>query len=162
MDILITTISAVHGLPASLQTATSEALVGICELRGKLRHFSTLNKRFATVMQRSPPDEWVALGKVLAEVNGVEARIDSWIGMIRNDEFNEGDCARDLSSLIAQFNHLSETAFNRPELDIGEQQLGLAYSFDYDLDNFAAAVGFARQAIVGLTEDGGGCRLGLV
>lgn len=58
-------------------------------------------------------------------------------------------------SLIAQFNHFAETSFNHPVLDAGEQQLGLAHLFDCDLDNFAAAVGFARQAIAGLASEEG-------
>jgi dynactin 1 len=37
--------------------------------------------------------------------------------------------------------------FNREDLDAGERQLGFALAFDYDLDNFAAAIGFARQTI---------------
>ena len=36
-----------------------------------------------------------------------------------------------------------------------EQQLGHAYNVDCDLDNFAAAVGFARQAVLGLAADEG-------
>jgi dynactin 1 len=36
-----------------------------------------------------------------------------------------------------------------------EQQLGHAYNVDCDLDNFAAAVGFARQAVLGLAGDEG-------
>lgn len=61
-------------------------------------------------------------------------------------------------SLISQFNHLAETSFNHPFLDAGEQQLGLAYLFDCDLDNFAAAVGFVKQAVAGLTsEEGSSC-----
>ena len=87
------------------------------------------------------------------EVAGVENKVDSWINGMRNEDFNEGECARELSSLIAQFDHLSATVFHRPELEIGEMQLGLAHGFDYDLDNFAAAVGFARQAIIGLAKD---------
>ena len=154
-DMIISTISAIHGIPSSLHGAASEALVGVCELRGKLRHFSNLNRRFSAVMCRSPSDAWSAYGKLLSEIAGVEGKVDTWINMIRNDNFNEGDCARDLGSLIAQFDHLEDTAFNQPELDVPEQQLGLAYSFDYDLDNFAAAVGFARQAVQGLTMDGG-------
>ncbi|KAK4685386.1 dynactin 1, partial [Tremellales sp. Uapishka_1] len=153
LDMLVAVISQVHGLPAALHTASSEILVGVCELRGKLRHFSTLNKRFAAVVSRSSPEDWVAFGKVLPELAGVENKVDGWISLIRTDEFREGDCARDLASLIAQFDHLAEISFNKSGLDVGEQQLGLAYSFDYDLDNFAAAVGFARQAIVSLTSD---------
>lgn len=56
---------------------------------------------------------------------------------------------------MAQFDHLAATTFDRPQLDAGEVQLGLAYSFDHDLDNFAAAVGFARQAIVSLAREDG-------
>lgn len=32
-------------------------------------------------------------------------------------------------------------------MDVGERQLGFALAFDYDLDNFAAALGFARQTV---------------
>lgn len=155
VDLLIHTISALHGIPSSLQSATSEALVGICELRGKLQHFSTLNKRFSGIMSRCEADDWAMFGKTLAEVGGVENKVDGWINGIRAEDFHEGDCARELGSLIAQFDHLAGTVFVRPHLDIGEQQLGLACGFDYDLDNFAAAVGFARQAIVGLTKSDG-------
>jgi dynactin 1 len=154
-DILNSTISILHGLPGSLHDASSEVLVGICELRGKLRHFSTLNYRFASIISRSSPEDWLNYGKTLPELSGVEGKLDSWISAMRSDEFNEGDCARGLSSLIAQFDHLSETVFSQDGLDNGEIQLGLAWSFDYDLDNFAAAVGFARQAIVGLAAEDG-------
>lgn len=58
-------------------------------------------------------------------------------------------------SFTAQFEHLATTAFAKPELDIPEQQLALAYTIDYDLDNFAAAVGFARQAVFTLAHESG-------
>nr|XP_018262298.1 dynactin 1 [Kwoniella dejecticola CBS 10117]OBR84456.1 dynactin 1 [Kwoniella dejecticola CBS 10117] len=153
VDMLISIISQLHGLPASLHSASSEALVGVCELKGKLRHFSGLNKRFFGILRRCTPDDWLLLGKMLSEVAGVENKVDGWLMAVKNDEFNEGDCARELSSLIAQFDHLSETAFNKPQLDVGEQQLSLSWTFDSDLDNFAAAVGFARQAVMGLTKE---------
>jgi len=154
-DMLINIISQIHGLPSALQTASSEVLVGVCELRGKVRHFSSLSLRFAAIMTRSTPEDWLAYGKILGEVVGVEAKVDGWIALIKADEFREGDCARDLANLIAQFDHLAETAFRRPQLDVPEQQLGLAYSFDCDLDNFAAAIGFARQAVLGLANEDG-------
>jgi dynactin 1 len=50
---------------------------------------------------------------------------------------------------------LGSTVFDRPELDVSEQQLALAYTIDYDLDNFAAAVGFARQTVYSLTQEPG-------
>ncbi|WWC88610.1 uncharacterized protein L201_003523 [Kwoniella dendrophila CBS 6074] len=153
VDMLISVIGQIHGLPTSLHSASSEALVGVCELKGKLRHFSELNKKFYGIIKRCSPEDWLNYGKLLSEVVGVESRVDGWLNNVKNDEFNEGDCARELSSLIAQFDHLSETSFNRPQLDIGEQQSSLSWNFDSDLDNFAAAVGFARQAIEGLTKE---------
>ena len=153
IDLLINLISQIHGLPSALHTASSELLVGVCELRGKLRHFSTLNKRFAAVISRSSPEEWLAINKVRSEVAGIENKVDGWIACIKADDFNEGDCARELANLIAQFDHLAETSFGRPELDIPERQLGSAHSLDDDLDNFAVALGFAKQAVLGLAEE---------
>ncbi|KAI9631947.1 dynein associated protein-domain-containing protein [Dioszegia hungarica] len=153
IDLLTNAIATIHNLPSALHMAESEALVGVCELRGKLRQFSNINARFAGIMQRSTPDEWVGYGKVLLEVTGVEGRVDGWIGSAKGDGFSEMNCARELASLIAQFEHLASTTFARPDLDIVEQQLGYAYNLEADLDNFAAAVGFARQAILSLTHD---------
>jgi dynactin 1 len=96
IEMLVHVISAVHGLPAALHTAQSEALVGICELRGKLEYFGVLNRRFGAVVSRGTPDEWVGYGKVLGEVTGVETRVDGWIALIKADEFREGECAREL------------------------------------------------------------------
>ena len=139
-------------------------------MRGKLRDFSNLNKRFAAILRRCGAEEWVAFGKVLGELGGVETRVDGWIAMVRNDDFNEKECARELAryasfgrelgvaadgSLTAQFAHLGSTVFDKPELDVPEQQLALAYTIDYDLDNFAAAVGFARQSVYALTQEPG-------
>lgn len=75
--------------------------------------------------------------------------------MIKSDEFNESECAQNLAGLIAQYENMADTALHRPDLDVGEMQVGLAHSFDCDLDNFAAAVGFARQAVFNLATDEG-------
>lgn len=176
VDILISTVSQIRGLPTALHADIpgSQPLVGACELKGKMRDFSSLGRRFAAVMSRSQADEWAAYGKVLLELGGVEARVDAWISSIKSDEFNEKECAGQLArrvshiplwsldayscSLTAQFDHLGSTTFARPDLDAPERQLSLAYTVDYDLDNFAAAVGFARQAVYSLAREPGGCR----
>jgi dynactin 1 len=56
---------------------------------------------------------------------------------------------------------LGSTVFDKPELDVPEQQLALAYTIDYDLDNFAAAVGFARQSVYSLTQEPGKLKFAL-
>lgn len=90
-------IATVHGLPTSLHHARSEALVGACELRGKLRHFGILNKRFAGVLERCAPEEWVGYGRVLSETAGVEVRVDGWLSAVREDVFSEMECAKELA-----------------------------------------------------------------
>lgn len=96
VDLLINVISQIHGLPMSLHSASSDALVGICELIGKLHHFSTLNRRFAAIMCRGTTEAWIGYGKFIGEIGGVESRVDIWLNGLKGDEFNEGDCARDL------------------------------------------------------------------
>lgn len=154
VNILTNVISNLHGLPGALHTVSSEAFVGVCELRGKLRTFATLNRRFAAIMRRTQPDDYVALGRVVGELAGVESRVDGWIASVKTDEFNDGECARELDALLAQFNHLAEVMFNHPGLDAGEQQVAAAYTLEDDLDNFAAAVGFVRTEIMALVKDG--------
>lgn len=96
VDLLINVISQIHGLPMGLHSASSDALVGICELIGKLHHFSTLNRRFAAIMCRGTTEAWIGYGKFIGEIGGVESRVDIWLNGLKGDEFNEGDCARDL------------------------------------------------------------------
>lgn len=57
------------------------------------------------------------------------------------------------SSFIAQYEHLATTYFLESIADLGVRQLDLVLGFDYDLDSFAAAVGFARQVIVAASLD---------
>ncbi|KAL1412932.1 hypothetical protein Q8F55_000681 [Vanrija albida] len=147
IDMLVNAVSQMHGLPAALQNVGSERLVGVCELRGKLRQFATLNRRFAAVMRRTDSEDYISFGRVVPEVAGVETKVDAWIQLVKSEEFSEGDCARELDSLLSQFNHLAEVVFQRPGLDACEHQLSLAYTFEDDLDNFAAAVGYVRHAI---------------
>lgn len=99
VDILSSTVSQMYGLPSALHAdnPSSQPLVGACELNGRLRDFSNLSKRFSSILTRCQADEWVAYGKVLAELGGVESRVDGWITSIKSDEFNEKDCARELA-----------------------------------------------------------------
>jgi dynactin 1 len=60
-----------------------------------------------------------------------------------------------LFSFLSQLNHLAQTVFTREEVELGERQLGFAVAFDYELDNFAAAVGFARYIIQHYIADQG-------
>ena len=61
-DLLSSVIANMHNLPAALARVDSSELVGACELRGKLRHFAVLNKRFAGTMARCARDVGVDWG----------------------------------------------------------------------------------------------------
>lgn len=102
VDILASTVAQTHGLPSALHADApgSQPLVGACELRGKLRDFSIFCQRFAAIMTRCQADDWVAYGKVLGELGGVESRVDGWLSAIKLDEFNEKDCARELGRCV--------------------------------------------------------------
>jgi len=56
---------------------------------------------------------------------------------------------------LAQYEHLEQTYFGQTDIDLGEKELGQVLGFDYDLDNFAAAVGFAKHVIVTASQDPG-------
>lgn len=103
VDLLSATVSQMYGLPSALHADNpgSQPLVGACELKGRLRDFSDLSKRFSSIMTRCQADEWVAYGKVLAELGGVESRVDGWITSIKSDDFNEKECARELAKCVS-------------------------------------------------------------
>lgn len=65
-----------------------------------------------------------------------------------------------LRRLLAHIEHLATTVFANDQLDLCERQLGFAVAFDADLDNFAAAVGFARHACVAVSSEEGEHALG--
>ncbi len=63
----------------------------------------------------------------------------------------ERQCRR----LVAHVEHLAQASFAQDQHDLGECQLAFSLAFDSDLDNFAAAVGFARQACIAVSKEGG-------
>lgn len=137
-----------HNLPRSLVEAQDEALVGVCELRGHLGQFANVTRQLAAIASRLPPAGFLQLARFLADVTPLESKVDAWVQRTTRDELLERDLAIDLQQCIAAVEHLQVTAFHHDNtLDEAERQLAMAHTFDYDLDNFAAAVGFARQAV---------------
>ncbi|KAJ9104313.1 hypothetical protein QFC19_003953 [Naganishia cerealis] len=151
--LLINTFCLKHNLPDALQHVKDDRLVGICELRGSLSEFMNLTRRFAGIMRRSTPEEYLNLAPVRFDLSAVERKVDLWIDQLRTNDFVERDCMVELRNFLTQLNHLAETVFIRKELELGERQLGLAAAFDYELDNFAAAVGFTRHIIQSHIDD---------
>jgi hypothetical protein len=66
-------------------------------LKGQLTHFANLTRRFATVTKRSSPDDYLNLAHMLPEVLNLERPFDNWIELTKRDEFQERECAVELS-----------------------------------------------------------------
>ncbi len=92
-ELLVNTISQVHNLPDALQEARSEKLIGVCELLGLLRRFATITKQFSGIIRRSSSEDYMALSKTLPDVLSLEKPFDTWIELMKRDEFQEQDCA---------------------------------------------------------------------
>ncbi|KAG1848525.1 dynein associated protein-domain-containing protein [Suillus subalutaceus] len=137
-DLINTIVGLAHGLPDSLNGVVSETLVGICEMRGRAASFSTLCKRFASILRRCDP---------------TSKRIDLHIDLLRRDEFREMEFVTDVLKMLAQFDHLAETYFDGFEQDLGERELGYALSFDHDLDAFAASIGLTKTSVAVILND---------
>lgn len=55
--------------------------------------------------------------------------------------------------LQAQFDHLAEAYFSEFDQDLGQRALGYAFSFDYDLDVFAASIGLTKTSVAAILRD---------
>ncbi|KAJ7068484.1 dynein associated protein-domain-containing protein [Mycena amicta] len=152
-DLIITTVSQNNNLPDSLNGSVSDALVGVCDMRGRIAALSTLCKRFVAVMRRCDVESFLNFGRLFPEIAPMEKRIDLHLDLLRRDEFREMECVSDVVKIAAQFDHLAETYFSGFDSDLGERELGYLVSFDSDLDIFAASIGMSKTSITSLIRD---------
>ncbi|KAF7307559.1 CAP-Gly domain-containing protein [Mycena indigotica] len=152
-ELINTTVSQNNGLPDSLNGSVSDALVGVCDMRGRIAALSTLCRRFAAIMRRCDVESFLNFGRLYPELAPMEKRIDMHIDLLRRDEFREMECVSDVVKIAAQFDHLAETYFSGFDSDLGERELGYFMSFDSDLDIFAASIGLSKTSITSLIQD---------
>ncbi|EKM61655.1 uncharacterized protein PHACADRAFT_112443 [Phanerochaete carnosa HHB-10118-sp] len=153
IDLINTFVAQAHNLPDALTGSVSEALVGICELRGRLSNLSITCQRFAATLRRCDVESFLNIGRIYPDVAPMEKRIDMHIDLLRREEFRAYECVSDAAKLQSQFDHLVETYFNGFDFDLGERELGYTLSCDYDLEMFSASVGLIKTAITGIMED---------
>ncbi|KAJ7508441.1 dynactin [Mycena galericulata] len=152
-DLITTIVSQNNGLPESLSGSVSDALVGVCDMRGRISALSTLCKRFAAIMRRCDVESFLNIGRVYQEIAPMEKRLDMHVDLLRRDEFREMECVSDVNELIRTFDHLAERYFSGFDYDLGERELGYLLSFDLDLDIFAASIGMSKTSIATLVQD---------
>ncbi|KAF8555146.1 dynactin [Imleria badia] len=153
IDLINTVVGQAHGLPESLNGDVSETVVGICEMRGRAAALAILCKRFAAILRRCDPTSFLNIGRIFPEIAPMEKRIEMHIDLLRRDEFREMEFVSDIVKLQAQFDHLAETYFSGFEQDLGERELGYAFSFDHDLDVFAASIGLTKTSVATILRD---------
>ncbi|KAG9042521.1 hypothetical protein FS837_010755 [Tulasnella sp. UAMH 9824] len=155
MDLINTTVASQHGLPDSLNGTITEKVVGVCDMRGRIAHLSTLCKRFAAVLRRSDPETFLSAGKIYPEISPLEKRVDMHIDLLRREEFRELECVSDVAKMLAQFEHLSDTYFVNADVDVGERELDFASQIDFDLDTFFATLGLAKSSLESAVNEEG-------
>ena len=96
IDIINNIVGQAHGLPESLNGSVPEALVGICEMRGRAAGLSTLCKRFAAILRRCDPSSFLNAGRIYPEIAPMEKRIDMHVDLLRRDEFREMEFVNDI------------------------------------------------------------------
>ncbi|KAK7063669.1 CAP-Gly domain-containing protein [Favolaschia claudopus] len=152
-DLIINVVSQNNGLPDSLSGSVSSALVGVCDMRGRISALSTLCKRFAAVMRRCDVESFLNIGRLYQEIAPMEKRLDMHVNLLRRDEFRDEECVSDINKIMLTFDHLAETYFNGFDHDLGERELGYLTAFDLDLDLFAASIAMSKTSITGLVQD---------
>ncbi|KAJ7254323.1 dynactin [Mycena haematopus] len=152
-DLITTVVSQNNGLPDSLSGSVSSALVGVCDMRGRISALSTLCKRFAAIMRRCDVESFLNIGRLYQEIAPMEKRLDMHVDLLRRDEFRDEECVSDVNKIMLTFDHLAETYFSGFDYDLGERELGYLTSFDLDLDIFAASIAMTKTSITTLVQD---------
>ncbi|CAE6420329.1 unnamed protein product [Rhizoctonia solani] len=152
-ELVANVVGSAHGLPESLAGSVTESLVGVCEMRGRMYHLACLCKRFASVLRKCDVNTFHAVGRLFPDLSPMEKRLDMHVDLLRRDEFRIMECVSDVAKMLAQFEHLADTAFSGFEADLAEQELDLTMQLDCDLDSFVAAIGLTKTALENTIKD---------
>ncbi|QRW00779.1 Dynein associated protein [Ceratobasidium sp. AG-Ba] len=152
-ELVANVVGSANGLPESLAGSVPESLVGVCEMRGRVYHFACLCKRFAAVLRKCDVQTFHGVGRLYPDLLPMEKRLDMHVDLLRRDEFRIMECVSDVSKMLAQFEHLADTAFSGFDADLAERELDLTMQLDCDLDSFVAAIGLTKTALENSIKD---------
>ena len=65
-------------------------------MRGRVSGLSTLCKRFAAILRKCDVETFLNISRLYPEIAPLEKRIDMHIGLLRRDDFKEGECVNDI------------------------------------------------------------------
>jgi dynactin 1 len=99
-DLINTVVAQNRSLPESLNGDIPDSLVGVCEMRGQISHFSSLCKRFVAVLRRCDVGSFLNTGKIFLDIAPLEKRIDMHIDLLRREEFRDLECVSDITKFV--------------------------------------------------------------
>ncbi|KAG0150545.1 hypothetical protein CROQUDRAFT_38151 [Cronartium quercuum f. sp. fusiforme G11] len=153
-ELISSVIENTNNLNENLTTSGSEIVVIACETRSKLVRLSALASRFAAFIRSCPPESFVKMGGVYQELMSAEKKMDVFIDACRKEELKESEVSREVERFIPQMRHLAELYLSDTEYDVAELQSGDIQTLDVDLDSILACIGFAKQTIANIEQDG--------
>lgn len=149
-------------------------LIGVCQLRHSLAHFSAVCSSTAAMLRQSPPGTFLKCGRMYKEMQAaVESRVDAFVEALRKEELKEEDCNAEFKRFVRQFEELNYALMVSQEEemqasvedkissaagadgDLAAKEVGSAMLLDLDLDTLTASLFSARQ-VVGALYTGAG------
>ncbi|KAG1227471.1 hypothetical protein G6F35_002586 [Rhizopus arrhizus] len=122
----------------------TENLITICEIKQRAGWLSSLSARFQTHIKNCEPEIFTKMGKVYADLTGVERKMNSIVEQLRTDQLNETFCLTEIQRIISQVEHLVENNLGG-EKNNADQFFGLTKALDLNADRMIVIFTFARQ-----------------
>lgn len=168
--------SGEDGSAAGTGVALPDHLVGVCQLRHSLAHFSAVCSSTAAMLRQAPPGTFLKCGRIYKEMQAaVESRVDAFVDALRKEELKEEACNAEFKRFVRQFEELNyalmlsqeeehaaqakegnATVTSATDGDLAAKEVGSAMLLDLDLDTLSAALLSVRQTVEGVANGGGG------
>ncbi len=153
-DLIKTIVETNHDIHESLSGIVPEAMVGVCQMRHSIAHFSALSQQIAAVLRLAPPEVFLRGGRMYRENMAIERKVDTFIGALRREELKEHECGLEFARFVKQFEDFTMAlGGDENDSDLAAKEVGSANLIDHDLDTLIAALGYAKQQLAQLYAD---------
>ncbi|GAC74127.1 microtubule-associated protein dynactin DCTN1/Glued [Moesziomyces antarcticus T-34] len=153
-DLIKTIVETNHDIHESLSGIVPEAMVGVCQMRHSIAHFSALSQQIAAVLRLAPPEVFLRGGRMYRENMAIERKVDAFIGALRREELKEHECGLEFGRFVKQFEDFTMAlGGDENDSDLAAKEVGSANLIDHDLDTLIAALGYAKQQLAQLYAD---------
>ena len=153
-DLIKSIVETNHDIQESLSGVVPENMVGICQMRHSIAHFSALSRQIAAVLRLAPTEVFLRGGRMYRENMAIERKVDSFIAALRREELKEAECGLEFGRFVKQFEDFSMALGGEEnDSDLAAKEVGSANLIDHDLDTLIAALGYAKQQLAQLYAD---------